>query len=202
VVGRDGQRELKARGFAAETCAMDKGYDIERVYAECAERGTVPVIPLRETPAVKRGDHEPPTCQHGEWRFAGADYQRQATKWRCPTGECKPASRWVKADRLHPLIPRETLRFRKLYKQRGAVEREFGRLKHEWALAPLRVRRLDRVRLHADLTILAKLACALARARAVPIAVSHAGFRGGLEARFCPGGERGSRNACTEEVPG
>jgi hypothetical protein len=53
---------------------------------------------------------------------------------------------------------------------RAAVEREFGRLKHEWALLPLRVRGLDRVRLHADLTILAKLSCALARARAVPLA--------------------------------
>ncbi len=52
----------------------------------------------------------------------------------------------------------------------GAVEREFGRLKHEWALLPLRVRGLERVRLHADLTILAKLSCALARARAVSLA--------------------------------
>jgi hypothetical protein len=43
----------------------------------------------------------------------------------------------------------------KLYKGRAAVEREFGRLKNEWALLPLRVRGLDRVRLHADLTILA-----------------------------------------------
>jgi hypothetical protein len=128
------------------------------------------VIPLRQTPAVKRGDHLAPSCQHGEWRFAGADYNRQATKWRCPTGECTPASRWVKADRLHPLIPRETPRFRKLYKQRGAVEREFGRLKHQWALAPLRVRQIERVRLHADLTILTKLACYLARPRAVPLA--------------------------------
>jgi hypothetical protein len=51
-----------------------------------------------------------------------------------------------------------------------AVEREFGRLENEWALAPLRVRGLDRVRLHADLTILAKLACALARACSVPLA--------------------------------
>jgi hypothetical protein len=72
--------------------------------------------------------------------------------------------------RLHPLIPRESPRFRKLYKDRGSVEREFGRLKHEWALAPLRVRGLDRVRLHADLTILAKLASALARARTLPLA--------------------------------
>jgi hypothetical protein len=40
-----------------------------------------------------------------------------------------------------------------------------GRLKHEWSLLPIRVRGIEPVRLHADLTILAKLACALARAR-------------------------------------
>jgi hypothetical protein len=116
-----------------------------------------------------RGDHRPPSCEHGEWRFAGSDSKRGASKWRCPIGECSP-SRWIKADRLHPLIPRETPRFTAVYRRRAAVEREFGRLKHEWALAPLRVRGLDRVRLHADLTILAKLACTLARARAVPLA--------------------------------
>jgi hypothetical protein len=72
---------------------------------------------------------------------------------------------WVKADRLHPLVPRGTKRFRALYHQRGAVEREFGRLKHEWALLPLRVRRIERVRLHADLSILARLTVALDKAR-------------------------------------
>ena len=36
---------------------------------------------------------------------------------------------------------------------RGAVEREFGRLKHEYGLAPLRVRGLAKVPLHADLTM-------------------------------------------------
>jgi hypothetical protein len=73
------------------------------------------------------------------------------------TGECNPAGRWIKADRLHPLVPRETPRWRKLYKGRASVEREFGRLKNEWSLAPLRVRGLERVQLHADLTILARL---------------------------------------------
>ena len=90
-----------------------------------------PVTALRNTERVKRGEHKPPTCEHGEWTFAGADFKRKATKSRCPTGECQPASRWVKADRLHPLIPRTTERSRKLYRSRGAVEREFGRLKHE-----------------------------------------------------------------------
>jgi hypothetical protein len=159
----------RARGFTVETCAMDKGYDAGPIYDGCEDRDVRPIIPLRQTIAVERGDHKPPTCEHGEWTFAGADYKRKATKWRCPTGECKPASTWIKADRLHPLLPRETDRFFKLYRKRAAVEREFGRLKHEWALAPLRVRGLERVRLHADLTILAKLACTLVKTRAVPL---------------------------------
>lgn len=162
--------KLAARGIEPETCAMDKGYDTSTAYEACGERDVLPVIPLRRTPAVKRGEDKPPTCEHGEWRFAGADKKRSATKWRCPTGECQPASVWIKADRLHTLIPRETLRWRKLYRRRASVERAFGRLKNEWSLAPLRVRRIERVRLHADLTILAQLTTALDRARAVPLA--------------------------------
>jgi hypothetical protein len=129
-----------------------------------------PIIPLIQSTRVKRGDHKTPTCEHGEWRFAGSDRKRGASKWRCPTGECKPASVWIKAERMFPLIPRETPRWKSLYRSRAAVAREFGRLKHEWALSPLRVRGLDRVRLHADLTILAKLAYTFARTRAVPLA--------------------------------
>jgi hypothetical protein len=72
---------------------------------------------------------------------------------------------WIKADRLHPLIPRELERSGKLYRSRGAVEREFGRLKLQWV--PLANCSDVQVRagLHADLTIVAKLACALSRAR-------------------------------------
>ena len=125
---------------------------------------------MRETPAVKRGANKPPTCEHGEWRFVGSDTRRRRSKWRCPSGACTPGSRWVGADRLHPLVPRETKRWKSLYRGRASIEREFGRLKNEWALLPLRVRGLERVKLHADLTILAKLSCALARARAAPIA--------------------------------
>jgi hypothetical protein len=46
---------------------------------------------------------------------------------------------------------------------------EFGRLKHEFGLAHLRVRSLAKVRLHADLCILSRLAFALERARGVPL---------------------------------
>ncbi len=162
--------KLHGLGIDPETCALDAGYDNATVYDACTERTIAPVIPLRETPAVKRGEHKPPTCEHGEWTFAGADHKRGACKWRCPTGECKPASVWIKADRLHPLIPRETLRWKGLYRRRAGVERAFGRLKNEWGLAPLRVRRIERVRLHANLTILAQLSGALNQERALPLA--------------------------------
>ena len=80
---------------------------------------------------------------------------------------------WPVTDRptrFNPRIQRHTRRFRELYAGRAAVEREFGRLKHDYALAPLRVRGLARVALHADLTMMARLAEALSRARAVPLA--------------------------------
>ncbi len=159
----------KQRGCMAATVAMDRGYDSPRMHDGCAERDCLPIIPLKQTPGVKRGDHLPPGCSHGTWTFGGSDRRRAAAKWRCPTGECKPASTWIKADRLHPLVPHHTKRWKGLYRKRSAVEREFGRLKHEWALGPLRVRGLERVRLHTDLTVLTKLACALARARAAPL---------------------------------
>jgi transposase len=120
---------LHARGFKPETCAMDKGYDVTRVYAECEARECEPVIPLR-----------------------GAKGKQVALP--VATG-----------GRLFPRIARHTEQFRNLYRGRSAVEREFGRLKHDYALAPLRVRGLERVQFHADLTLLARLALALARTR-------------------------------------
>jgi hypothetical protein len=163
---------LSGNGFAPTTCAMDKGYDATALYDECESRGIRPIVPLRQTLFVKAGKANAPTCEHGIWTFAGSDAKNGRAKYRCPSGECSPASVWLKADRLHTLVPRETPRWKSLYKGRAAVEREFGRLKHEWAMLPLRVRRIERVALHVDLTILGRLASALADARAVPIAVA------------------------------
>jgi hypothetical protein len=159
-----------ANGIAVSTLAMDKGYDASALYDECEARGIRPIVPLRETPFVKQGKAAPPKCDHGVWTFAGSDAKRGVAKYRCPTGECSPASVWIKADRLHTLIPRESKRWKDLYCGRAAVEREFGTLKHRWALLPLRTRTLARVSLHVDLTILARLASALADSRAVPLA--------------------------------
>jgi transposase, IS5 family len=156
--------KARSRGLEINACIMDKGYDGGFIYDGCEERDIRPIVPLMKTIAVKRGDHEPPCCEHGEWKFAGSDYKRKATKWLCPTEECATKSKWIKASRLHTLIPRSTRRWKKLYNSRTAVEREFGRLKHEWAMLPLRIRGLKKVKLHVDLTILTRLSCALLKA--------------------------------------
>ena len=107
-----------ARGVRAETCAMDRGYDHNRVYDECRERGCVPIVCLRKGRPI-------------------------------------------------PLvaIPYGSAEWKRLYRGRAAVEREVGRLKHDYGLSPLRVRGIERVALHADLTMLARLGQALSRAR-------------------------------------
>ena len=161
-----------ARGFTPQTCAMDKGYDAAPFYDAFTERGVASVIPLKRPLSLQTfpSRNDTPRCKHGEWTFAGADFKRHATKWRCPSGECQPKSTWIKASRRNPLIPRDSKRWRDLYAGRSAVEREFGRLKNEYGLTPLRVRGLAKVALHADLTMLARLSLALARARAIPLA--------------------------------
>lgn len=118
------------RGLTPETAAADKGYDSGAIQDAFLERDCRPVIPLRNDPRAI--PEPPPCCQHGAWTFAGSDYKRGASKWRCPTGECRPGSIWIKASRKNPLIPRETKRWKALYRGRAAVEREFGNLKHDY----------------------------------------------------------------------
>lgn len=57
-------------------------------------------------------------------------------------------------------IDRDSNTFKRLYPARSAVERELGRLKHQIGLTPLRLRRPERVRFHADLCLLTRLALA------------------------------------------
>ena len=72
--------------------------------------------------------------------------------------------------RRFPHIARHTERFRYLYSRRALIEKEFAHCKREHGLAVLRVRGLERVQLHVELTMLARLALALSRTQAVPLA--------------------------------
>ncbi|MEI8104257.1 MAG: transposase [Actinomycetes bacterium] len=121
---------VRGKGFAPVTCALDKGYDSNRLHEECEARGVAPVIPIK-----------------------GA----------------KDTIIWPVTDtptRHNPRIQRHTDEYKRLYRGRAAVEREFGRLKQHYGLV-LRVRGLRKVQLHADLVMLARLSQALSRANAV-----------------------------------
>jgi hypothetical protein len=59
---------------------MDKGYDTRPIHAGFEERGCRPIIPLKETVGVKRGEHRSPECEHGTWTLAGADFKNKRTK--------------------------------------------------------------------------------------------------------------------------
>jgi hypothetical protein len=118
AVRRTPARRCKRSRLPAETVALDRGYDYNRIYDETRERGCVPIVAIKKTRL---------------------------------------------AIPLTP-IPYGSPEWKRLYKGRAAAEREFGRLKNDYGLAPLRVRGLDRVQLHANLTILARLALALSRA--------------------------------------
>jgi hypothetical protein len=157
---------VRARGFDPIVCSWTRAMTIPRTTK--AARPEAFARLSRSARSARTHSHLPASMANGRSRVP--DFKRGASKWRCPTGECQPKSKWVKADRRNPLIPRGTRRWRSLYRGRAAVEREFGRLKNEYGLAPLRVRGIERVALHADLVMLARLSQALARARVVPLA--------------------------------
>jgi hypothetical protein len=66
--------------------------------------------------------------------------------------------------------PRTTERSRRLYQSRGTVEREFGRPSTNGRCYRSAYVAWTGVRLHADLTILAKLSCTLAKQPAARLA--------------------------------
>jgi hypothetical protein len=74
--------------------------------------GASPVFARRRF-AGERPWSEAPECEHGTWTFAGANFKRRATQWRCPAGDCQPKSVWIKATRRNPLLPHGTCRVRK-----------------------------------------------------------------------------------------
>jgi hypothetical protein len=78
------------KDFKPETLIADMGYDFGGLYDACEARGIRPIVPLRATPAVKRGDHHALVCEHGRRTFAGADFKRCASKLALP--EARSAS--------------------------------------------------------------------------------------------------------------
>lgn len=99
------------------------------------------------------------------WRFSVHD--RRSANWhRGAFVKLPEEPEW-----LRPRIARNSREGLRLsYRRRSAVEHEFGRLNDHYPLAILRVRGIERIRLQANPTTLARLAPALARARTLAAA--------------------------------
>jgi hypothetical protein len=168
---------------------MDFGYDTQPVHDACHDAGCLPIIPLKKTTAVVQGKHKPPACEHGMWRFAGTDFKRRLTKWRCPSGECVPLAaqplpftignaRGRKPPCLHVAFRAE----------RRMIRSHAARVWVETLMLPASLSRRTRVSLAVSLTLLVLVAVAARcagrepQAEVPPLTVRMSSGRGGSPA--------------------
>jgi hypothetical protein len=177
------QAQTRLGVLSPRAVAADAGYDARPVYEAIDELGAAPIIPLvphgQESPAGITNLQGTALCPLGQpMVYWGRD--GHWLKYRCPKalgqpgcsprpghGPCSPSPYGlvVKLDYRHnlrhtPPIPRETRKWRRLYRRRTAVERVFSRLKSHLLLDALRVRGLAKVRVRVTLSTLVLLAAA------------------------------------------
>ena len=164
----------------------DKGYDSKEnnrlVFMEC---GAIPIIPIRERKDAQMADicnaKGTPSCICGlEMIFWGRD--GNYLKYRCPqaVGKNECASRFpctassygnvlklpiLKDIRLHPPVPRESKKWKRLYKLRTAVERVNSRIKGLLGLEHITVRGIAKVMARSLLSLLVMVAIGVGMAQ-------------------------------------
>jgi len=163
----------------------DKGYDSrENCALAFGTYGAAPIIPIRE----REGEQLPdicnakgtPTCGCGlEMVYWGRD--GNYLKYRCPQvlgkGVCTSRSPCtaspygyvlklsIKQDpRRHPPVPRETKKWKRLYKLRTAVERVNSRVKDLLGLGHITLRGIAKVIVRSSLSLMVMLAAAVGMA--------------------------------------
>ena len=168
-----------------EALMGDKAYDSQDNYRWVfQEYGAAPIIPIREWPEAQLPDicnaKGTPTCSCGlAMVYWGRD--GKYLKYRCPQavgkGKCTSRSRCTASPygyvlklpimqdpRRHPPVPRETKKWKRLYKLRTAIERVNSRVKGLLGLEHISVRGIAKVTIRASLSLLVMLAAAVAMA--------------------------------------
>ena len=171
--------KLDEKAAWPEAVIADKGYDSRSNCQLIFERyGAAPIIPVIERKGVEQPDicnaKGTPTCSCGlEMVFWGRD--GNYLKYRCPQavgkGVCKSRFRCTRSAygyvlklpiaedvRRHPPVPRESKKWERLYRLRGAVERVNSRLKGLLGLGHITVRRMPKVMVRSPLSLLVMLA--------------------------------------------
>jgi len=175
------QEETKPRAVIA-----DKGYDSQDnyqfIYSQCK---SAPIIPIRDRKNEQLPDicnaKGTPTCSCGlEMAYWGRD--GKYLKYRCPQavgkGECKSRFRCTSSPygyvlklpiatdpRRHPPVPRESLKWQRLYRMRTAIERVNSRVKELLGLGKITVRGIGKVTIRAILSLLVMLAAGVSMAQ-------------------------------------
>jgi len=162
-----------------EAVIADKGYDSKSNCSLIFESyGAAPIIPLIERKDVEQPDicnaKGTPTCGCGlEMVYWGRD--GNYLKYRCPQAAgkalCKSRFRCSRSPygpvlklpiagdvRRHPPVPRESKKWKRLYRMRSSVERVNSRLKGLLGLGQITVRGMSKVIVRSLLSLLAMLA--------------------------------------------
>ncbi|MGH7539937.1 MAG: hypothetical protein ACRELC_02955 [Gemmatimonadota bacterium] len=84
-----------------------------------------PIIAYRERKTCAPNDV--PTCEHGRWTFARADFKTRRYEVALPRRCLCSKVRLAQGRPPQPAHPARDQRWRVLYRRRAAVEREFGR---------------------------------------------------------------------------
>ncbi len=176
------QVAAKHPGLKIRYLTADKGYDALSNYRHLDQRDIIPVIPLRNTDKEGLYDQKGrPLCFGNKpMEYVGTDPDK-GHLFRCRQQGCHLKNRvgmtrycdieyyeTLEGDALRKVgrLPRTTRRWKRLYKRRTSVERAFRSLKHSRLLNQHQYRGLDKVRLHASLSLLTYCATMLARVQA------------------------------------
>lgn len=184
------QQEARLPRTRPQVVLADAAYDSAANCRGIVQRGAVPVIPLN-----LGQEQSPPGITNAQGTVLGPKGEPLVywgrdgayTKWRCPaalgkvtcpryTGakgvRCSLSSYGLTVKlplaqdwRRHTPVPRETKKWRRLYRRRTAAERVIGRLKGHLLLDALRVRGLPKVRVRLTLSLVTMLAAALGMAQ-------------------------------------
>ena len=169
----------------------DKGYDALPNFKHALKRKIIPIIAVRRPPKDKKtgerrynglyDEDGRPVCVGGmPMTYLGTD-PKGSHHFRCPPGGCRLKnkidwSRYCNTEhsekpkgkllRIMGLVPRSSKLWKKWYKMRTAIERYFSSGKRSRLMDSHRYFRMDKVDLHANLSMLAYLLTALAHLKA------------------------------------
>ena len=170
-----------------EYVVADRGYDYVKNYRAAADRKMTPIIRSRNTKPKKSSSvYDPvagaPVCLGNiPMKYVRTDPDSGHHLFRCQIQGCRLKVKGTKAIRhcddwswedpaddlrVLGIVARQSPEWRKHYTKRWAVERWFRSAKHSRLLDTHRQLSMNRVRLHAALSLLAWQATALARLQA------------------------------------